>query len=69
MLVDRTLYHSFELSKITGTVSDISSVSYKESMAQELASHLAHKIKLKSKSTRPVKHTKHSNEKVQQTHT
>lgn len=40
ILVDSTWYHSFELSKITGMVSDMRSISYKESMAQELAAHL-----------------------------
>ena len=40
ILVDSIRCHTFELSRITGTVSDIRSISYKESMAQELAAHL-----------------------------
>lgn len=42
MLVVSTRSHIFELSTITGTVSDKRSTSYKESIAQELAAHLAH---------------------------
>jgi len=46
MLVSRTWCHIFELSRITGTVSDMRSTSYRESIAQELAAHLAKEIKM-----------------------
>lgn len=39
-LVDRICDHISELSRITGTVFDMSFKSYKESIAQELAAHL-----------------------------
>lgn len=45
ILVVSTWYHSFELSKITGTVSDMRSISYKESMEQDFAAHLTSKRK------------------------
>ena len=44
MLVVRTWCHVFELSKITGTVLDMKSRSYRESIAQELAAHLKRKL-------------------------
>ena len=40
ILLDTISCHVLELSRITGTVLDISSISYRDSIAQELSSHL-----------------------------